>query len=418
MLAAGRAGVAGDSVSFSSTDLGNGIGPVADNGNGTYTATITSSTSLGAPTITATDATSGGITGQATLTQFSPSTTMVTTFPDPAVTNQPVTLIASVTAVINGTSPSGSVAFYASKTPIAGCGQAALAGSGQTTVATCQASFTATSSPEQITAVVNPAHGSNVAGSTSPVERLVVGKDSTSTSLTTSTSSVEVGAKVTYSASVAPSWPGPPWPSGTVQFRDRGRPIASCANVRLAAAGQVSTATCKVAYPQTGTHAISVAYDGDRDFIGSASSPAQPVTVFLRVLGAITPTMGWGFAYAPTYTRVTALGVQGMPVGGTVGITCTGRGCPFAKRTLPVTRPRTKCRASKKHRCPVPSTRSLNLQSYFGSHHVRPGSQITVALTRPSWIGKMYIFTMRLGRGPRIQIGCLAPGGTQLGVGC
>ena len=139
---------------------------------------------------------------------------MVTTFPDPAVTNQPVTLIASVTAVINGTSPSGSVAFYASKTPIAGCGQAALAGSGQTTVATCQASFTATSSPEQITAVVNPAHGSNVAGSTSPVERLVVGKDSTSTSLTTSTSSVEVGAKVTYSASVAPSWPGPPWPSG------------------------------------------------------------------------------------------------------------------------------------------------------------------------------------------------------------
>ncbi len=48
-------GVSGQNVTFSSTDPGQSIGPVTDNGNGTYTATITSSTTVGTPTITATD---------------------------------------------------------------------------------------------------------------------------------------------------------------------------------------------------------------------------------------------------------------------------------------------------------------------------------------------------------------------------
>ncbi len=46
---------AGATVSFSSSDSGQKIGPVHDNGNGTYTTTITASEKVGTATITATD---------------------------------------------------------------------------------------------------------------------------------------------------------------------------------------------------------------------------------------------------------------------------------------------------------------------------------------------------------------------------
>lgn len=64
--------VAGDTIEFSSTDTGQVIGPVTDNGDGTYTATITASTTSGPSTITATDETdSPALSGQATLTETS-----------------------------------------------------------------------------------------------------------------------------------------------------------------------------------------------------------------------------------------------------------------------------------------------------------------------------------------------------------
>jgi pimeloyl-ACP methyl ester carboxylesterase len=62
--------VAGDHVVFTSTDPGDDIGAVTDNGDGTYTATITASTVAGTPTITATDqSTSPAVSGTATLTE-------------------------------------------------------------------------------------------------------------------------------------------------------------------------------------------------------------------------------------------------------------------------------------------------------------------------------------------------------------
>jgi virginiamycin B lyase len=62
--------VVGDAIAFSSSDPGQSFGPVTDNGDGTYSTTVTSSTMPGTATITATDssvAPSG--TAQATLTQ-------------------------------------------------------------------------------------------------------------------------------------------------------------------------------------------------------------------------------------------------------------------------------------------------------------------------------------------------------------
>ncbi len=62
--------VSGESVGFSSSDSGEQIGAVSEPQPGTYTATVTSSTSAGSATITATDdSVSPAVSGHATLTQ-------------------------------------------------------------------------------------------------------------------------------------------------------------------------------------------------------------------------------------------------------------------------------------------------------------------------------------------------------------
>ena len=59
--------IVGDQVEFTSTDSGQGIGAVTNNGDGTYTVQITASTALGTATITASDI-SGGASASATKT--------------------------------------------------------------------------------------------------------------------------------------------------------------------------------------------------------------------------------------------------------------------------------------------------------------------------------------------------------------
>jgi hypothetical protein len=103
--------VQGDTVTFSSTDSADHIGPVSDNHDGTYTATITSSTTVGTPTITATDASvAPAVSGQAILTQASGPATSV------GVRLSPSTILA------NGVSQSTATATVNDKQghPIAG----------------------------------------------------------------------------------------------------------------------------------------------------------------------------------------------------------------------------------------------------------------------------------------------------------
>ncbi len=72
---AGGIPVPGDQVVFASTDPGQRIGAVTENEDGTYSARITSSTAVGAATITATDVTlDPDLLGSATLTQTAPDT--------------------------------------------------------------------------------------------------------------------------------------------------------------------------------------------------------------------------------------------------------------------------------------------------------------------------------------------------------
>jgi Big-like domain-containing protein len=294
---------------------------------------------------------------------------------------------------------------------ISGCAKEPVAPTGPSVVVTCQTWFAAPTA--QLTAVFSPSTGATMTGSASPPLSLMIGQDATSTALDVSRT-VGMGTSTTFTATVTttPGRLGTTQPTGRVEFFDGARPIASCPAQPMTHAG----ATCTVTYDSPGSHSISAQYAGDTNFRGSAAA-AQAMTVIKpprRILGLITSTMQWNFYFTPTYTKVLTLVVNGAS-GATVTTTCHNTGCPFAVKTAHV---------AKTGRCAQQDTRTcathgwLNLAPGFRGRRLGVGAQITVAITRPGWIGKSYRFTIHAGRPPRIQIACLAAGSAHRGVGC
>jgi hypothetical protein len=341
-----------------------------------------------------------------------PTTTALLASPAAPVTNERVTLIATVTSVTSGsTALWGAVAFEDNGEPISGCINMPVTPSGQSATVACSTSFAASSA--RLTAVFTPSAGSVLRGSVSPIDSIAVGPDSTATSLDVSPS-VNVGSSTTYTASVAPppAHPGPVEPTGLVGFLDGGQPIASCAGQPMTN----GTATCTVTYTTSGTHEISARYGGDASFAGSTSptGPVSAVAVPVGVLGTITSTMQWAFNYSPSYTKVRNLVVNGVFTGATVLVKCNGVGCPFVHHVTVLT---------KQARCGKTKGMCLAHGSFlitpgFANHRLGVSSRITVEIIRPNWVGKYYSFKVRARRGPRIQIGCLAPGDSVPGQGC
>jgi len=214
---------------------------------------------------------------------------------------------------------------------------------------------------------------------------------------------------------------GPIEPTGAVEFFDGGQPIASCLSQPLVSGGS----TCTVTYRAPGAHSITAQYGGDGNFNASAAS-AQPVNaVELSVapppvgrppahrISSITSTIQWTFYYTPTYTTALALVINGAS-GDTVLVNCHGRGCPFTRHTTRVNS-RTRCGAKGTRTCPTHGR--IDLAPRFEKHRLSIGAQIIIAITRPGWIGKYYVFTVRAGRIPAIKIACLAPGATRPHLG-
>ncbi|MGI8412324.1 MAG: Ig-like domain repeat protein [Solirubrobacteraceae bacterium] len=410
-------------VSFSSSDPAEEIGPTTDLRDGTYTATITSSTAVGPATITAV---ADSVVGTATLTQTANTGNATTTFlsaaPTARVTNQSVFLVAFVASTPGAAAPSGAITFFNGPTPIPGCVNEPL-DSNQS--ATCKTSFAASDSPVPVKAVFTPASGASVAASQSALDDLIVGRDSASTAVDVSNPTIIVGANATYTATVTPNPrnPGPIEPSGSVEFLDGGKPIASCVKQALVQ-GKFARAMCTVRYRQQGTHDITATYQGDANFAPSAASAVQPVHVRKqspKVRGTVISTMQWTFFHTPSYTKVLALLVNHAPVGGRVLVTCQGRGCPFAKLATAVTAVTRRCAPHGKHgsrTCATRRPRTVNLLSRFRDHRLRPGARFIVELIRPGSIGKHYHFAILAGRAPRVEIRCLAPGRSRPGVGC
>jgi Bacterial Ig-like domain (group 3)/Invasin, domain 3 len=392
------------------------FGPTHDNGDGTYSATLMSSRV--AETTPIFGAAGAATVHPATLTQLAGSTTSLAATSDGPltsttgpVTNQGVTLFSTVTSYAQTVMPpSGIVEFENGGAPISGCGsvQIPVQSTASVTV-TCATSFAAPSSPARLTAVFDPSPGSLLLGSASQPAAFSIDKDSTATTVTTPDSTPNVDGPVTYTALVAPTHAGPLTPTGDVTFADGGRVIRSCTSRPV---GSSSTATCTVRYPTTGRHTITASYGGDASFNGSSSIPTA---IGVQPLGRIAATLDWQFYYTPSYTLVQQLIVNGLSPGVTVVLKCHGGGCPFAKRKIAV-RPTRRCGRKGRHRCGTPDT--IDLASRFGDRRLLVGSGITVAILKPGWVAKDYIFAVRSSRKPGLRIECTAPGRTAFGVGC
>lgn len=157
--------------------------------------------------------------------------------------------------------------------------------------------------------------------------------------------------------------------------------------------------------------------------LGIATSPSPtptpgPVVPVVHphrnVVGRLTATMRWTFRYAPTYTQVLALAVDGPAFRSTIATRCRGGGCPFHVHRITVRR---SAHCSKTtHHCHVP--RSVNLEWEFRHHRLRVGTRVMIRISRAHDIGKYYRFVVRPGRAPSAQIRCLAPGSAMPGKGC
>jgi hypothetical protein len=337
-----------------------------------------------------------GRTGVVTAT----SATSLVVSPSGALTNQTVTLVATISSSSGRANPSGSVTFYNGFGAISGCTNMGVQSAAQSATVVCRSFFPAGTA--RLIAAYRPSPGLPILASASALSTLNVGRDPTSTSLAVRKQIVR-GKSATYTATVGlpVSNSGPIGPTGKVEFLDDGRPIPACLSrplTRLAA-------TCTIKYKRRAKHEISARYIGDSNF-ASSTSPARSVQIVTKlsqpvVLGFIGSTLQWQFFYHRTYTQVTMLRAQSLVSGITVRITCDGRGCPFSQRAIP-----------------AKSDTSIDLLPAFHKHHLRVGSQITLRIMRPNWIGKYYSFTVRAGQGPLIVLSCLGVGRSRPGLGC
>lgn len=326
------------------------------------------------------------------------STTSLSSPESGAVTDQIVSLVATVTSSSSALAPSGTLTFADRGAPISGCQNKPVLPTGQSVTLFCQTSFAA--AVQQLTAVFTPSPGSVLAGSASAPESFAVIPEPSTTSLTVSGRTVRAGSAATFLATVTPSNTGPMKPSQSVEFLDFGRPIPACASRPAAWAGAASTATCTITYTQPGEHLITARYSGDGNFASSTSSPAELVDA---VAGRIHPVVSWTFYYNPAYTEILALTVQQAPRNTTVLVSCAGTDCPFATRAV--------------HVVGSASSGAADLSQLFASRHLRPGTTIAVSVRRPGWIGKRYTFKIRAAHPPRLVITCHAAG-IRPGVGC
>ncbi|MEU4894980.1 Ig-like domain repeat protein [Streptomyces sp. NPDC044780] len=255
-----------------------------------------------------------------------PSTTAVTSAPDPAVVGQPVTFTAVVTGVPPTTgTPTGTVTFdFGDGTPTV----TAPLTDGTATVGHVYAAPSAT--PYPITAAYS---GDPYLTASTGMDTQTVGAASTTTTVTSAPDPSVPGQPVTFVARVAPAPPGAGAPTGTVTF-DFGDgtptatlPLASGAATVTHAYPDVSGSpyTLTATYsgdtgftPSTGTDSQIVGQAGTTTAVVSSPNPSlagQPVTVTATVTavppGAGTPTGTITFDFGdgtPTATQPVSTG--------------------------------------------------------------------------------------------------------------
>jgi hypothetical protein len=139
--------------------------------------------------------------------------------------------------------------------------------------------------------------------------------------------------------------------------------------------------------------------------IAPALSPTPP-TVYMSpkaIISVIGATMTWRFKATHRYTTVESLTAHGLPIGGSITITCHGPGCGFRHKRIVVVGDRPCRRRGCKPTRPG-SYLNLDLASLFKNRHLGVGARIAVAIVKQGFVGKSFIFTMSASGPPRVQV--------------
>nr|QBF51787.1 IPT/TIG domain-containing protein [Streptomyces caniferus] len=274
----------------------------------------------------------GSVTVPAAFDYMAPSTTEVTSDPDPALVGQPVAFTATVAAVAPTTgTPTGTVTFDF------GDGTAPVTAAVTDGTATVSHAYTAPSgTPYAVTAAYS---GDLFFTSSSGADTQVVEASPTTTTLTSTPDPSQAGQPVAFVARVAPAPPGAGVPTGTVtfDFGDGTPPVT------LPVSGGTASVTHAYATAAESPYPVSATYDGDDNFTPSTGTDSQTVQQ------AATAT---AVSVSPTSS------VAGQPVTVTASVTSLppGAGTPtgtvtfdFGDGTPPVTLPLTDGTADATH---------------------------------------------------------------------
>jgi hypothetical protein len=228
-----------------------------------------------------------------------PTTTTLSSSPNPSTYGQAVTFTAVVTSSI-GAPPDGETVTFMEGTTILGTG--ALSGG--------SASFTTSALPAG-TDYIKAVYGgdSKFLGSKSNAVRQVVSKATSTTTLASSRNPSNSGQYVTFTARVAPQFSGTP--TGKVTFLNGATVLAT----KALSNGAASFATSKLSL---GSNIITAVYGGDSNF---ASSTSAPVNQF--VLATTTTTLSSSpnpsiYGQAVTFTAAVTSILGAPPDGETV----------------------------------------------------------------------------------------------------
>jgi len=251
--------------------------PLDDNGEATFTM---SSLAVGSHTVTADyinadgyfNPSSGTLAGSQVVTTADTLAVVGTSAPT-TVYGQSVTFTATVSAITAGLpTPTGSVEFFDGTTEL----------DSETLDNTGTAAFTTSALAAGTHSITVQYLGDpNFSGSTSFALTQTVNQAASATGLSLSSSTVDYGQSVTFTATVGAVAPGSGTPTGSVAFFDGTTELGA---VDLSGgSASFSTATLAV-----GTHSITAQYLGDDNFTGS-TSPAQILKVESTVgLGTTT----------------------------------------------------------------------------------------------------------------------------------
>ncbi len=233
---------------------------------------------------------------------------IVTAVPSTSTAGDTVNFDSTVLATSPGVgTPTGNVTFYENGQAVVSCTNVVLVNGN----ASCSLVMTMASNTS-VYAVYNG--DSNYNTSTSNVVNESVGKDSTITTLTTSSATVYTGTLVHYTVQVVSY--GNTIPSGTVTFTENGNPIVGCSQLSISASGN---AVCSVSYANTeySPWTIEATYSGDVNDNGSSSNPVTETVLQTRYATSImlnssnlNPPEGMTVTFTATIT-----GVSNPPTG-------------------------------------------------------------------------------------------------------